>query len=33
MTTVKDRERKKVVNGKVSDFCMDYLVGVGGWTL
>lgn len=33
MTTVKDRERKKVVNKIVGDFCMDYLVGMAGWTL
>jgi hypothetical protein len=32
MTTVKDRNRERLVNVSVKDFALDYLVRVGGWT-
>lgn len=30
-TTIKDLKRENVVNQKIKDFVMDYLVGIGGW--
>lgn len=33
ITTIKDLKRTYLVNQKVDDFVMDYLVGVAGWVL
>ena len=33
LTTIKDRERKRLDAQTVNEFTVDYLVNVGGWTL
>lgn len=33
ITTIKDRERDRVIDQEVTEFTLDYLVKVGGWTL
>ena len=33
ITTIKDRERERLMDHPVQEFTIDYLVNVGGWTL
>ncbi len=33
LTTIKDRERERLIDHEVAEFTVDYLVNIGGWSL